>query len=78
MLYCAHLTLSNCSTQTPGQKLVTTQWRITLTMLLASRLGLVVLEVDGRGAQGRGEEWRNKLVGRLGEVDVEDQIEAVK
>ena len=49
-----------------------------MSTVFASGLGVVVLEVDGRGSQGRGEEWRNKLLGRLGEVDVEDQLEAVK
>ena len=41
-------------------------------------MGVVVLEVDGRGVQGKGEEWRKTLLRRVGEVDVEDQLEAVK
>ena len=39
---------------------------------------MVVLEVDGRGAGGRGEDWSKKLVGQVGVVDVEDQILALK
>ena len=53
-------------------------WGIGLSTVFASGLRLIVLEVDGRGSQGRGEEWKNKLMGRLGEVDVEDQLDAMK
>ena len=53
-------------------------WKIDFPLVLAGGLKVVVLEVDGRGVQGRGEGWRRKLVGRMGEVDVEDHLEAVK
>ena len=41
-------------------------------------MGVVVLEVDGRGVQGKGQEWRRRLLSWVGEVDVEDQLVAVK
>ena len=47
-------------------------------MLLAGSLNLIVMEVDGRGAGGKGENWRNLLVGSLGEIDIEDQLEAIR
>ena len=47
-------------------------------MLLAGSLNLIVMEVDGRGAGGKGENWRNLLVGSLGEIDMEDQLEAIR
>ena len=47
-------------------------------IFLASGLGVVVLEVDGRGAGGRGEDWMRKLVGKVGVVDVDDHILALK
>ena len=46
--------------------------------MLAGELEVIVLEVDGRGSQGRGEGWRRELVGMVGEMDVEDQLAAVK
>ena len=58
--------------------MVTKKWKLDFPLVIASRLRMVVLEVDGRGTQGRGEEWRTGLLGRVGEVDVEDQLEAVK
>ena len=45
---------------------------------LASGLQIAVLEVDGRGTRGRGEDWANKLFGHVGNVDVDDQILALK
>ena len=36
------------------------------------------MEVDGIGAAGKGEKWRNLLVGSLGEIDIEDQLEAIR
>ena len=45
---------------------------------LASGLNVVVLEVDGRGAGGRGEEWRRQLDRKVGVADVEDLLVAIK
>ena len=45
---------------------------------LAGSMKMVVLEVDGRGSGGQGEEWRRMLVGHVGDVDVEDQIESLE
>ena len=58
--------------------MVTKNWKLDFPLVVASGLRMVVLEVDGRGTQGRGEEWSRGLVGRGGKVDVEDQLEAVK
>ena len=45
---------------------------------LAGSMKMVVLEVDGRGSGGQGEEWMRMLVGHVGDVDVEDQIESLE
>ena len=62
----------------PGQQLVRNKWKFDVLVLLAGSLNIVVMEVDGRGAAGKGENWRNLLVGSLGEIDIEDQLEAIR
>ena len=39
---------------------------------------VVVLEVDGRGAGGEGEDWLRMLHMKVGEVDLEDQMTALE
>ena len=62
----------------PGQQAAKEEWKVDFTTYLASGLKIAVLEVDGRGAGGRGEDWVNKLFGNVGTVDVDDQIMALK
>ena len=71
MLYC-------CRISSPGGQMVRDIWQVDFTTFLVSGLNMVVLEVDGRGAGGRGEDWRRQLDGQIGVVDVEDQILALK
>ena len=54
------------------------KWKFDVLVLLAGSLNIIVMEVDGRGAGGKGENWRNLLVGSLGEIDIEDQLEAIR
>ena len=44
----------------PGEQLVTSEWRLTGSWL-ASSLGTIVVEVDGRGAGGQGLAWHQLL-----------------
>ena len=53
-------------------------WRLDFTTFLASSMKIVVLEVDGRGAGGRGEDWKRMLERHVGGIDVEDQIDALE
>ena len=62
----------------PGGQIVRDIWQLDFTTFLAGSMKVVVLEVDGRGAGGRGEDWRRMLVSHLGDVDVEDQIFALE
>ena len=52
--------------------------QVDLKTVLAGREEMVVMEVDGRGSGGRGEEWRRMLVGHVGDLDVEDQTESLQ
>ena len=45
---------------------------------LAGSMNIMVLEVDGRGAGGRGENWMRMLVRQLGDVDVDDRMSALE
>ena len=62
----------------PGGQLARDLWKMDFTTFLAGSLKMVVLEVDGRGSGGRGEDWMRMLERHLGDVDVEDQIEALE
>ena len=62
----------------PGGQLVRDVWQVDFLTFLASGLNVVVLEVDGRGAGGRGEEWRRQLDRKVGVADVEDLLVAIK
>ena len=61
----------------PGYQLVLDQWKVDFSSYLASSLGFVVLEVDGRGSGGRGRSHLTSIKGRLGDVEVKDQVLAV-
>ena len=45
----------------PGGQLVTSEWRLGPGSWLASSLGSIVVEVDGRGAGGQGLAWQSLL-----------------
>ncbi len=62
----------------PSSRLVVDRWEgaILLTTLLTERYH--VLEVDGRGAAGRGARRERAIVGRLGLAEIEDQVAAVR
>src|SRR5581483_1650382 len=45
-----------------------------LRLFLATRLGFTVVLIDGRGSSDRGVEFESFLKGRMGTVELEDQI----
>ena len=62
----------------PEDQAVKDIWQVDFRTFLASGLGVAVMEVDGRGAGGRGEDWRRDLVRKVGVVDVDNKILALK
>ena len=49
-----------------------------LTLHLKTPAQVVVMEVEGRGVGGRGEDWRRRLFGGLGKIDVQDVMDATR
>ena len=74
----AKMTVSISRMSSPGEQAVRDVWKVDFMTFLASGLQIAVLEVDGRGTRGRGEDWANKLFGHVGTIDVDDQILALK
>ena len=63
----------------PGMQLVRDAWggrNALFARYLASR-GVLVLSVDNRGSSGRGRQFERALLGRLGKVELEDQLAGV-
>jgi dipeptidyl-peptidase-4 len=60
----------------PGAQIVRDQWRTKYIpwMRLLARRGVVVFSMDGRGTRGRGRDWEKPVYGRLGEVELADQM----
>ena len=61
----------------PGSQKVTDTWRKRFGHYLASQ-GYLVVNVDGRGTDARGRDWRNATYMQLGVKEAEDQISAAK
>ncbi|KAF6775017.1 hypothetical protein AHF37_06090 [Paragonimus kellicotti] len=62
----------------PVKQMVTTRFTFDLVHFLAATIKMVVLTVDGRGTGGRGRRFEHQLYKKLGVVEVEDQLDAVK
>ena len=62
----------------PGSQLVTDKWRIDFNTYMASGLSYIVMEVDGYGSGGQGEEHETKIKNRLGELERLDQMTALR
>ncbi len=61
----------------PGVQRVTWAWPPLLLQIFASR-GFGVLELDNRGTSNRGKAFEAPIFGRLGEVEVADQLAGVE
>ena len=57
---------------------MTDQWKLGLLVILSDTLGIIVVQVDGRGSAGRGMSWSETLTGAIGDVDVNDQLAALE
>ncbi|RIA87685.1 hypothetical protein C1645_776774 [Glomus cerebriforme] len=60
----------------PKSQMVTNDYKYPrfLRLFLATRLGFTVVLIDGRGSSDRGVEFESFLKGRMGTVELEDQI----
>ncbi len=54
----------------PGHQLVTDEWKVDFNWVMATRLGVAVLEVDGAGSGGRGEGLRTMVKYKIGGPEV--------
>lgn len=62
----------------PGSQLVSYRFDLSWQTFVASQLGYVVVTVDGRGTGFKGRKYRVGVRGRLGELEVIDQVNAGK
>ncbi|KAI9486848.1 MAG: dipeptidyl peptidase IV N-terminal region-domain-containing protein [Benjaminiella poitrasii] len=62
----------------PGSQLASYQFELTWSTFLASKLGYIIVTVDGRGTGFKGRKFRSGVRGRLGELETIDQINAAR
>ncbi|XP_024943721.1 prolyl endopeptidase FAP [Cephus cinctus] len=62
----------------PGSQLVTEMFKIDWNTYLASRKGVIVAQIDGRGSGGQGYKLLHEVYYRLGSVEVADQLEVTE
>jgi len=63
----------------PGSRMVANRWgRGPLLQTLLTQRGFLVLQADGRGSGGQGRDFMKCVQGRLGILELEDQVRAVK
>ncbi|KAG1043078.1 hypothetical protein G6F43_011751 [Rhizopus delemar] len=60
----------------PGSQLVSYRFELSWQTFVASQLGFIVVTVDGRGTGFKGRNYRVGVRGRLGELEVIDQVNA--
>ena len=58
--------------------MVTDRYRVDFNTYMASGLSYIVMEVDGYGSGGQGEEHETKIKNRLGELERLDQMTALR
>lgn len=58
----------------PSSQTVQNRYRVDYTHYLASSMGFVVVEVDGRGTGYKGRKFRSAIRKNLGEVEAADQV----
>jgi len=62
----------------PGSQLVLDRWKIDFNTYMSSGLSNIILEVDGYGTGGQGEEHESMIKDKLGELETADQLTALE
>ncbi|KAI7905249.1 dipeptidyl peptidase IV N-terminal region-domain-containing protein [Cokeromyces recurvatus] len=62
----------------PGSQLASYRFELSWSTFLASKLGYIIVTVDGRGTGFKGRKYRSGVRGRLGELETIDQINAAR
>ena len=62
----------------PGSQLVTDQWKFDMNHVMSSGRGYIVVEIDGAGTGGQGEANKMEVKRKLGQREVQDQLDAIK
>lgn len=62
----------------PGSQLASYRFDLSWSTFLASKLGYIVVTVDGRGTGFKGRKYKVGVRGRLGELETIDQINAAR
>ena len=62
----------------PGSQLVINRWKMEFNHVMASGKSYIVLEVDGAGTGGQGEANKMLLKHKLGQREVQDQLDTIK
>lgn len=63
-----------CSDASPGSQLVSEEFKVNWNWYLASSKVIIVAEVDARGSGYQGELLRSQIKGKLGTLEVDDQL----
>ncbi|XP_055685004.1 inactive dipeptidyl peptidase 10 isoform X2 [Lutzomyia longipalpis] len=58
----------------PGSQLVSDKFSVDWNWYLASKLQMIVAQIDGRGSGFRGERLRSDIIGYLGDREIDDQL----
>ena len=53
-------------------------WKMDFNTYMASGLSYLVLEIDGSGSGGQGEEKVTEIKNKLGQLEVQDQLDATR
>ncbi|KAG2236310.1 hypothetical protein INT48_001374 [Thamnidium elegans] len=62
----------------PGSQIASYRFELSWSTFLASKLGYIVVTVDGRGTGFKGRKYKVGIRGRLGELETIDQINAAR
>lgn len=62
----------------PGSQLVVDRWKIGMNNVMSSGKSYIVLEIDGAGTGGQGEAKKMEVKYKLGQLEVQDQLDAIK
>ena len=62
----------------PGSQLVCDRWKMGMNHVMASGKSYIVLEIDGAGTGGQGEARKMEVKYKLGQLEVQDQLDAIQ